>query len=118
MYIKVHRRCLQTHQKRASDPVTDGCEPPCGCWELNSGSLEEQSLLFTSEPWCRALLHAEHCLMWIIASLVDVELPLFHLVHRENRLVLGCLYWLVLCDNLTQAGVITEKGASVKEMPP
>jgi hypothetical protein len=29
--------CLQTYQKRASDPVTDGCEPPCGCWELNSG---------------------------------------------------------------------------------
>jgi hypothetical protein len=20
-----------------------GCEPPCGCWDLNSGSLEEQS---------------------------------------------------------------------------
>jgi hypothetical protein len=32
--------CFQTHQKRASDPITDGCEPPCGCWELNSGSLE------------------------------------------------------------------------------
>jgi len=30
------------HQKRASDPITDGCEPPCGCWELNSGPLEEQ----------------------------------------------------------------------------
>jgi hypothetical protein len=28
--------CLQTHQKRASDPITDGYEPPCGCWELNS----------------------------------------------------------------------------------
>jgi hypothetical protein len=28
------------------------------------------------------------------------------------------LYWLVLCVNLTQAGVITEKGASVEEMPP
>jgi hypothetical protein len=28
------------------------------------------------------------------------------------------LYWLVLCVNLTQAGVITEKGASVKEMSP
>jgi hypothetical protein len=27
-------------------------------------------------------------------------------------------YWLVLCVNLTQAGVITEKGASVGEMPP
>ena len=28
------------------------------------------------------------------------------------------LYWLVLCVNLTQAGVITEKGASVGEVPP
>ena len=28
------------------------------------------------------------------------------------------VYWLVLCVNLTQAGVITEKGASVGEMPP
>lgn len=21
--------------------VTDGCEPPCGCWELNPDPLEE-----------------------------------------------------------------------------
>ena len=28
------------------------------------------------------------------------------------------LYWLVLCVKLTQAGVITEKGASGEEMPP
>ena len=28
------------------------------------------------------------------------------------------VYWLVLCVNLTQAGVITEKGASVGEVPP
>jgi hypothetical protein len=28
---------LVLHQKRASDPMTDVCEPPCGCWELNSG---------------------------------------------------------------------------------
>jgi hypothetical protein len=27
------------------------------------------------------------------------------------------LYWLALCVNLTQVGVITEKGASVEEMP-
>jgi hypothetical protein len=32
-------------QKRAPDPITDGCEPPCGCWVLNSGPLEEQSVL-------------------------------------------------------------------------
>jgi len=42
--------CLQTHQKRASNPITDGCEPPCVCWELNSGPLEEQSVLLTAEP--------------------------------------------------------------------
>jgi hypothetical protein len=28
----------------------DGCEPPCGCWDLNSGPLEEQSVLLTTEP--------------------------------------------------------------------
>jgi hypothetical protein len=28
--------------KRVSDPIIDGCEPPCGCWELDSGPLEEQ----------------------------------------------------------------------------
>ena len=37
-------------QKRAPDLITDGCEPPCGCWELNSGPLEEQSVLLTAEP--------------------------------------------------------------------
>ena len=39
-----------TSQKRASDLITGGCEPPCGCWELNSGPLKEQSVLLTSEP--------------------------------------------------------------------
>jgi hypothetical protein len=30
--------------------ITDGCEPPCGRWKLNSGPLEEQSVLLTTEP--------------------------------------------------------------------
>jgi hypothetical protein len=30
--------------------ITDGCEPPCGFWELNSGPLEEQSVLLNTEP--------------------------------------------------------------------
>jgi hypothetical protein len=38
------------YQKRASDLITDGCEPPYGCWELNSRPLEEQSVLLTAEP--------------------------------------------------------------------
>jgi hypothetical protein len=39
MYVS--RLLFQTHQKRASDPITDGCELPRSCWELNSGPLEE-----------------------------------------------------------------------------
>ena len=41
---------MPTGQKRAPEPITDRCEPPCGCWELNSGPLEEQAMLLTSEP--------------------------------------------------------------------
>jgi hypothetical protein len=33
-----------------TDLITDGCEPPCGCWDLNSGPSEEQSVLLTTEP--------------------------------------------------------------------
>ena len=29
-YMWVHCSCLQTHLKRASDLITDGCESPCG----------------------------------------------------------------------------------------
>jgi hypothetical protein len=38
------------YSKRALDFVTDGCEPPCGCWDLNSGPSEEQLALLTTEP--------------------------------------------------------------------
>jgi hypothetical protein len=41
--------CLPAHQKWASDPITDGCEPPYGGWELNSGPLEEQTMLLITE---------------------------------------------------------------------
>ena len=47
--IWVHCSCLQTHQKMGLDPIIDGCEPSRGCWELNSGPLDEQSVLLTTE---------------------------------------------------------------------
>ena len=37
-------------QKKAPDLITGGYEPPCGCWELNSGPLKEQAMLLTTEP--------------------------------------------------------------------
>jgi hypothetical protein len=38
-------------------------------------------------------------------------------MHFEVYTLRG-VYWLVLCVNLIQAGVITEKGASVEEITP
>ena len=31
--------------------VTDGCESPCRCWELNPNPSEEQPALLTPEPY-------------------------------------------------------------------
>jgi hypothetical protein len=43
--------CIFRHSRRGRQICyEDGCEPPCGCWDLNSGPLEEQSLLLTAEP--------------------------------------------------------------------
>ena len=48
--IRLWVHYLQTHQKRASESITDGWKTPCGCWELNSGLLGEQSVLSAAEP--------------------------------------------------------------------
>ena len=36
--------------------VTDGCEPPCGCWELSPGPLQEHPVLLTTKS---SLQHPE-----------------------------------------------------------
>ena len=45
-----HTITVFRHPRRDSVIITDGCEPPCGCWDLNSGPSEEQSVLLTTEP--------------------------------------------------------------------
>lgn len=35
--------CIPAHQKKETNPITYGCEPSGGFWELNTGLLEEQS---------------------------------------------------------------------------
>ena len=47
---------MSAGQKRAPDLITDGCEPPCGCRELNSGPLEEQAMPLTTEPSLQPLI--------------------------------------------------------------
>ena len=48
MYMSV--LLLSSSTPEEGTDLTDGCEPPCGCWDLNSGPLEEQLVLLTTEP--------------------------------------------------------------------
>ena len=50
MCMSVLSAGMPMRQKRSSDPIIDDCELPCGCWDLNSGPLEEQLVLLTAEP--------------------------------------------------------------------
>jgi hypothetical protein len=74
----VHCCCLQTHQKRASDLITDGCEPLCGCWELNSGPLEEQTVLLTTEPSLQPQVHTSNPRIWAVEAKKIKGIPSLH----------------------------------------
>ncbi|EDL09379.1 mCG144592, partial [Mus musculus] len=55
--------CMPTGTKHKRD----GCESPCGCWELNSGPLEEQSVLLTAQPSLQPqamFFHCPHLCVW------------------------------------------------------
>jgi hypothetical protein len=43
MYVSTLLLFSDMAEEGVSDLITDGHEPPCGGWELNSGPLEEQS---------------------------------------------------------------------------
>lgn len=64
---------------RVLDPgVADSCDRPYGCWELNPGPLEEQSMLLTtvhlssSEFHPRVMPQLSHRVWWLLCS-VPVE---------------------------------------------
>lgn len=38
-----------------------GCQLPCGCWELNLDLLQEQQVLFTTEPTLQQLIFYDVC---------------------------------------------------------
>ena len=49
LYMHAITAHIPACQKTASYPIIGGCEPPCGCWDLNSGPLEELPMLLTVE---------------------------------------------------------------------
>lgn len=48
--------CFRACQKRVSYVIIDDCQPPSGCWEQNSGPLEEQLIRLTSESFLQPLI--------------------------------------------------------------
>ena len=56
LYLSTLSLSSNTPEEGVISLTTDGCEPPCGCWELNSGPSEEQSVLLTAEPSLQPLL--------------------------------------------------------------
>jgi hypothetical protein len=106
-------------QKRMSAPlkwIRDAWEPPCRYW---------------NQTW-RLCKSNTYCLFVCETALADLELyrpdwlqTYKHPPDSASQVLKAwattsrtkTLYWLVLCQ-LDTAGVITEKGASVEEMPP
>jgi hypothetical protein len=55
-----HHLCAWYTQQLEEIPwteVTEGCELPLGCWEMNQGPLQEQWVLLTAEPSLQAQEH-------------------------------------------------------------
>lgn len=74
-FLKMYVSTLsQTHQKRASNSITDGREEPCGCWELTSGPLEEQAVLLNTEPSLQSRGH-------LIVSIYSIFIRVYVCAH-------------------------------------
>ena len=89
---------FKTHQKRALDPITDGCEPPCGFRELNSGPLEKRSVLLTTEPSLQPHILTSKCFLvvWVGLAVTSVLQQLRGQVVRSH--MLGLALWRMILE--------------------
>jgi hypothetical protein len=100
--IQIHScSCLQTNQKKVSDSITDGCEPPCGFWELNSGSLEEQPLILITEPSLQPLF-------------LNIKCPLKHLLQQN---IISCVYFSKTSSHKTTSRKISHDTMEFPKKP-
>ena len=56
--------------------ITDGCELPYGCWELNLGPLEEQPVLLTTVTLSLKVIFSSYFWILIIQDLTALFKPL------------------------------------------
>jgi len=45
-----HVSAVPVKMTSGEEVATGGCDPLCGLWELNSGSLQEEQAFLTTEP--------------------------------------------------------------------
>jgi hypothetical protein len=71
--------------KVASDLITDGCEPPCDCWNLNLGPLEE---LLHTEPSLQPLFYLFTFQMLSLSLFSPLKPPILASLHLASLRVL------------------------------
>jgi hypothetical protein len=98
--------CIPVCKKRASELTIDNCKLPCGCWELNSGPLEEQLVFFTAEPslqpticyfyWQKSKLRDPQISIAVIFLILLIDIIFSHFENErclssvDNRLISVC----------------------------
>jgi hypothetical protein len=82
-----------------------GCEPPCGCWELNSGPLEEQPVPLTAEP-SLSLLICNYNFTTFFKKDLFIICKFTVAVFRHTRRGSQILLWMVVSHHVV-AGIWT-----------
>jgi hypothetical protein len=72
--------CLCESYGTSGTGVTDSCVLSCGCWELNSGPLEEQPVLFTVKPSLQLQRFALSMLSHIPCMFLSCIFIFFHIL--------------------------------------
>ena len=62
------------------------CEPPCGCWDLNSGPLKAQSVLLPAEPSHQPNILIFKTLLIIITACAYLGVPVCTCVSQRRIL--------------------------------
>ena len=83
----------------------DGCEPPCGCWELNSGPLEGQSVLIQSIWRTFENMKEEVCQKDSDMRKLNLQLPVLT-SYNPN------IYFRFKCTVITKSQVKSHKSTS------
>jgi hypothetical protein len=98
MYMSALSACTPACQKRASDLITDGCEPPCGCLGIElrtSGRIASALNRWAISPAPYSVILWGHFLNWgsllsSLCSLCQIDMKSSH------RVIYGCIRYHVL----------------------